>query len=82
MPARPPTSVPLIRMNWRSRPTWSSIFRGGRLAVPSLDGVLDQVTDLAAIAVDDVADRTLDPVVDLALQLGIGADALTELSER
>ena len=26
-PARPPTSVPLIRMNWRSRPTCSSILR-------------------------------------------------------
>ena len=53
----PPTTVPLMRMNWRSRPTCSSMRRDVSSAVPALDGRGDEVADLALVVVDDVARR-------------------------
>ena len=47
MPMSPPTSVPLIRMNCRSRPTCELDPLGSLLAVPPVDGVADHLVSSA-----------------------------------
>ena len=56
MPMSPPTSVPLMRMNWRSRPHLQLDPLGGLLAVPAVDVWL--ITWLSrAVAVDGIHRR-------------------------
>ena len=77
-PARPPTTVPLIRMNWRSRPTCSSSLRGGRVRIPLRDGRGDDLADLGAVVRHEVGECGRHPVVDLALQFRFGREALSQ----
>ena len=62
-PVRPPTTVPFIRMNWRSGPS-SSLRRCEVLSVPTADGARHELRDLAA-KVSTGRVRRLRSVIDL-----------------
>src|SRR4029078_10295943 len=51
---------------------------GRGVSVPAFDRAGDQVADLAAVVLDQVADRAFDPVVELALEVRFGCTPLTE----
>ena len=70
-PTRPPTTVPLIRMNCRSRPTCSSIFARCFLAVPPLDGLGDDRGELTAVAAHRPDHEVRGPRVQLAAERAV-----------
>ena len=74
-PARPPTTVPLMRMNWRSRPTCSSMRRP--VSAASQRSTVEEISSATSplVVLDDVEGEALDPPVDLGLQLVVDAEA-------
>ena len=78
MPMSPPTSVPLIRMNWRSRAHLQLDPLGGLLAVPAVDGVADHLGQLRAVALHGVDGRVADARVDAIAQRAVGEQPLGE----
>ena len=81
-PASAPTTVPLTRMNCRSRPATSSIRRAASCAVPAVDGVGDGPGDLVAVRRHDVLDGVTDPGVQLGAQGRVGHEPLTPALDR
>ena len=70
--------VPLIRMNWRSRPTCSSMRRAASRAVPALDGVRDDRGELRAVPLDGEDDAVGGQAVEAGAQQVVGREPLGE----
>ena len=79
---RPPTRVPLMRMNWRSRPRRSSSWSGDDAGVPALDGGLDDLAEGAGVLVEHVAGEAGQARVDLGLEGRVLGEALAEARDR
>ena len=77
-PARPPTSVPLMRMYCRSGPMWRSSSCHQLLLLPAVDLVLDEAPDLRAVLLHQRRQRLQDLLVDPLPDLAVGLELLAE----